>query len=373
MFVVPMKLPRLVLCWLGFGVAGATAGRAEVGNELEFSGETIRAEDIVLGRGTAAARLLRGDSELTITVSRSVVEFDYRPAPFDFRGLAVTRDEASAGLRFAGQNRVRGGAVTVLGALGGYRGYTSYRSAWLDEYYRQQFSALSGAPGLNTYREASPAGFDGSLGARWEYVPGSAFSQLALGLAQDRISPGYEIGFEGLRRTPDTLATRSLSWSFENVLTSRLRSRVELRMADTSGRERRWGGEAELRAALGERWITRASFGGAKEDPTFESTFGGLALEREVGGGFSAYVEGRRYRDTGEIENALLFSSAAPGLHSRSWGVGLRRDGERWNGRVTLARLETDFAPTNLNTDFFRNLYRDRHWFTLEAAFSVRL
>jgi hypothetical protein len=368
-----MKAWRVILSGLGVSLGLMGPSRAEGGNWLEFSGETIRSEDIALGRGTAAARLLQGDTEVTFTVSRSALEFDYRPAPFDFRGVAVTRDEASSALRVAGQQRVRGGIFTVLGAVGGYRGYTSYRSAWLDEYYRQQFSALSGTPGLNTYRKAAPAGFDGSLGVRWEYVPGSAITQLTWGLAQDRISPGYEIGFAGLRRTPDTLATNSLTWSFENVLTSRLRSRVELRTADTSGRDRRIGGEAELRAALGERWIARASVGGASEDPTFESTFGGLAVEREVGGGFSAYVEGRRYRDTGEIENALLFSSAAPGLRTRSWGVGLRRDGERWNGRVTLARLETDFAPTNLNTDFFRVLYRDRHWFTFEAALSVRL
>ena len=345
---------------------------ADVGTWGEFSAESIRAGDIALARGTAAARLVRGDTEFTFTLAQSGLEFDYQPAPFDFRGQSLTRDETSTALRAAGQHRFGAGPATALVAVGGYRGYTSYRSAWLDEYYRQQYAHLSGTPGLNAFRTASPGGHDGSLGARWEYVKGSAFAQLTAGWAQDRVSPGYEIDFTGLRRTADTLATSSLTLSLENVLTRRLRSRVEVRTAETSGRERRFGGEAELRAALGEPWIVRAHAGAAREAPTFRSHFGGLAVERELGAGYSAYVEGRLYRDTGEIENALLFSSAAPGLHTRSLGVGVRHDGERWSGRVAVGRLHTDFAPTNLNTDFFRNLYRDRSWLTLEAAGSIR-
>ena len=350
----------------------ASAVHAEVGTWLDFSAESVRADGIALARGTAAARLVRGDMEFTFTAAQSALEFDYVPVSFDFQGQALTRDETSTALRAAGQHRFGGGALTGLAALGGYRGYTSYRSAWLDEYYRQQYGALAGTPGLDTFRTASPAGLDGSLGARWEYVRGSAFAQLTAGLAQDRVSPGYEIDFTGLRRTPDTLATSSLTLSLENVLSRRLRSRVELRTADTSGRERRFGGEAELRAALGEAWIARAHIGAAREEPTFTSLYGGLALEREIATGVSAYVEGRLYRDTGEIENALLFSSAAPGLRTRSLGVGLRRDGDRWSARLAVTRLGSDFAPTNLNTDFFRNLYRDRDWLSVDAALSIR-
>jgi hypothetical protein len=359
-------------------VAACTAGAlspalwADVGTWGEFSGELLRADDISLVRGTAAARLVRGDTEFTFTVAKSAVAFDYQPAPFDFRGQSLTRDETSTALRSTGQHRFGGGTATALFSFGGYRGYTSYRSAWLDEYYRQQYAGLGGTPGLDTFRTAAPRGHDGSLGARWEYVRGSAFAQLTAGWAQDRVSPGYEIDFIGLRRTPDTLATSSVTLSLENVLTRRLRSRVELRTAETSGRERRFGIESELRVALGEQWIARAHAGAAREEPTFRAHFGGLAVERELGAGFSAFVEGRLYRDTGEIENALLFSSAAPGLRTRSLGVGVRHDGERWSGRLAVGRLRTDFAPTNLNTDFFRHLYRDRDWLTLEAAGSVR-
>ncbi len=362
-------LPRLLALAAALPLAALCA---DSGTTAELSVESIRADDVALARAAASARLTRGHTEFTFTAAQSAVEFDYEPAPFDFRGQALTRRESNTALRVAGQHRIAGGAVTALAGLGGYRGYTSYRSAWLDEYYRQQYAPLAGTPGIGAFREASPVGRDASLGTRWEYVKGSAFAQLTAGYAQDRVAPGYEIDFDGLRRGSDTLATASASLSFENVLSRRVRSRLELRLADTSGRERRVGGEAEVRAALGEAWIVRAHLGGARERPTFTSHFGGLALERELAAGLSGYVEGRLYRDTGEIENALLFSSAAPALRSRTLGVGLRRDGERWSWRVAATRLFTEHAPTNPNTDFFRNLYRDRHWLSLQAALSAR-
>lgn len=349
-----------------------TSLRADSGTTAELAVESIRAGDVALTRAATSARLTRGHTEFTFTAVQSALDFDYQPAPFDFRGQALTRRENSGALRLAGQHRIAGGAATALAGLGGYRGYTSYRSAWLDEYYRQQYAALAGTPGLDAFRDASPAGRDVSLGARWEYVKAGAFAQLTAGYAQDRVAPGYEIDFDGLRRGRDTLATASASLSFENVLSRRVRSRLELRAADTSGRERRVGGETEVRAALGEPWIVRAHVGGARERPAFTSHFGGVALERTLAAGLSGYIEGRLYRDTGEIEHALLFTSAAPALRSRSLGLGLRRDGERWSWRIAATRLITDHAPTNLNTDSFRNLYRDRHWLSWQAAISAR-
>ena len=59
---------------------------ADVGTWGEFSAESIRASDIALARGTAAARLVRGNTEFTFTLAQSALEFDYVPAPFDFSG-----------------------------------------------------------------------------------------------------------------------------------------------------------------------------------------------------------------------------------------------------------------------------------------------
>ena len=45
--------------------------RADVGTWGEFSAESIRAADLAMARGTAAARLVRGDTEFTFTVAES--------------------------------------------------------------------------------------------------------------------------------------------------------------------------------------------------------------------------------------------------------------------------------------------------------------
>ena len=364
-----MKPPGRMLWWF-LGLLSALRAGPEVRTEMAV--EAIRSSDVELARAALSSRLARGYTEFTVTAARSTIGIDYRPAPFDFRGAAVVRREANTALRIAGQHRPGGGALTGLFGLGGYRGYTSYRSVWLDEYYRQQYANLGRGPGLETYRTADPAGREVSFGTRWEYIKGNAFAQLGAAYARDRIAPGYEIDFAGLRRGADTLGTASVSLAFENVLSRRVRSRVEVRAADTSGRETRFGGEAEVRAALGEQWIARFHAGGARERPAFVSRFGGLAVERALGAGLSGFVEGRLYRDSGEIENALLFSSASPALRSRAWGAGLRRDGERWSWRLSANRLRTDHAATNPNTDFFRHLYRDRTWLTWQAAVSAQ-
>jgi len=192
--------------------------------------------------------------------------------------------------------------------------------------------------------------------------------QLGYARSQDDVAPGYEIDFAGLRRGAETLVTNTVTVAFENVLTPRLRTRSELRVAATSEREPRYGAEASAHYALGERWIVRTDLGASEEQPTFRSHFGGAELECAVTETLAIFAGGQLYRDTGEIENALLFTSAAPGLRSRRADLGVRHDGERLSWRVSVGTVSGDFAPTNRNTDFFQNLYRDRHWLALRAA-----
>ena len=74
---------------------------------------------------------------------------------------------------------------TLLGSGGLYDGFADYRSRWLDEYYRQQFSTIPG------YQKADPKGFNVSAGLRWEYAPTTAFLQVEGGYLWDQIAPGY--------------------------------------------------------------------------------------------------------------------------------------------------------------------------------------
>jgi hypothetical protein len=148
---------------------------------------------------------------------------------------------------------------------------------------------------------------------------------------------------------------------------------VSFRASDTTDRSTRYGLDAALHIAVADHWVTRLNVGRAEEDPLFEAHFGSIALERTLSENLSGFVGFRVYEDTGEIENALLFTSAAPGLDSERWGVGLRWMGEHWSARLYIAKLETDYEPTQVNTDFFQNLYADRDWNIYQFAISRSL
>jgi len=330
---------------------------------VEFEAEVLQASDITLTQAADTLRLNRGATEAALTLGFGTLAIDYAPVAFDLFGSARGRKETALSAQLALRHRA-GPRLELLGSLGARDGFDSYRALWLDEYFRQRFE---GRPG---YRSAQPRGAAFSGGARWEYQLASGFVQLGYARSQDDVAPGYEIDFAGLRRGAETLVTDTVTLGFENVLTERLRTRVELRVATTSEREPRYGAEISARYALGERWIVRADAGASDERPTFRAQYGGAELEFSATETFAIFFGAQLYRDTGEIENALLFSSAAPGLRSRRADLGLRRDGERLSWRVSVGRVAGDFAATNRNTDFFQNLYRDRSWLALRAAAS---
>lgn len=357
---------RLIAGLAALGVSFA-ALRAE--RSVETSFEAATTSDVALWQAGAVAKFDRRAAEYTLGLASTLNEIDYRPVPFDFQGYR--RNFHRTNLAAQGAVRLQTGrAWTLLGGAGVYSGFTNYRSIWLDEYYRQQYAGLTF---LSGYRPAHPRGFNLSAGARWEYLPATGFLQANLSWLQDQVAPGYEIDFDGLHRGQDSLSTAALEVTLENVVTPRLRSLVTLRAVRTTDRQVRVGAELAAHYALGDRWTLRASFGGAHENPTFIARFADLALERELRPHWFLAVTGRVYRDTGEIENALLFTSAAPPLSSRQFGVSLRGEYDRVSWRLSFSPLIARSAPTNPNTDFFQYLYRDRDWTLIRAAVSFAL
>ncbi len=346
-----------------FGASAAEPAARILGAtpSAEFGTEVLRASDITLTQAADTLRLDWGKTEAALTLGYGTLAIDYAPVAFDFLGSARGRRETALSAQVALRHHA-GPRLELLAGAGARDGFDSYRALWLDEYFRQRYEGRAG------YRRAQPRGAAFSGGARWEYRPASGFVQLGYARSQDDVAPGYEIDFAGLRRGAETLVTDTVTLGFENVLTPRLRTRAELRVAGTSGREPRYGAEVSARDALGERWIVRADAGASDEWPTFRAHYGGAELEFAVTESLAIFVGAQLYRDTGEIENALLFTSAAPGLRSRPGELGVRHDGERLAWRVAIGTVEGDFAATNRNTDFFKNLYRDRHWLALRAA-----
>jgi hypothetical protein len=83
-------------------------------------------------------------------------------------------------------------------------------------------------------------------------------------------------------------------------------------------------------------------------------------------------LTGRYYKDTGEIENSLLTTSAAPPLQSWEIGLGVRYAWGRSALKVYVAPFWTDYAPSGDASAEFIHLYEDRNWVLAQIAFSLQ-
>jgi len=318
------------------------------------------ATDVQLTQGSASYRVGPGLWEASLNAGFGTIGLDYAPVGFDFLGQNARVDELRAFTQAAGRWRLFE-VLTLVAGGGIYDGFTDYRSAWLSEYYRQQFSTLPG------YIAPTPAGHNLSGGLRWEYLPATGFAQLDFSYLNDEIAPGYEIDFDGLRHGRPFLYTTVWRLAFENVLHRRLRVMHEFRRIDTSDRELRLGYQGSVNLALGERWIVKAQGGATTEQPEFDAWYVGGTVEYEIAPRWQLSAGGRYYADSGEIENSN-FSNAAPPLHAWQAGVGMRYVTERWSFKLYAAPYATRYDPFGIGTAFFANLYRGRNWALVQTA-----
>jgi hypothetical protein len=324
--------------------------------------EGLAASDINLTQSRLTYGQARPDIDWTASLALGTYGVDYQPVSFDFLGHPARLEEHRVSGQLEGRFRVSE-RWTLLGSGGAYNGFTDYRSLWLTEYYRQQFSGIPG------YDRADPHGENGSAGLRWEYLPSSGFLQTDVSFLHDAIAPGYEIDFTGLTRGREDLASIVYHLGSENILTRRIRVQNDIRLTDTTDRDLRFAYLGAINVAIGEHWVARANVGFTHEEPSFRAVFTGLTLEVEPAQGWLISVSGRYYSDTGEIENAL-FSAAAPGVDSWQVGLGVRRVWGRNSVKVFAAPYFTHYEPFGIGTAFFQNLYKSRDWGLLQIAFA---
>ncbi len=353
--LIPLSLGAQKRALGGLNWSGVWRGEADL--------ETVWCNDILLVESALGFRQRLGRRGLNLSVSYGYFQLDYAPADFDPFGIERQRSEDRTGFQLGLlQSLSKRWEVTASGGV--YHGYTDHRSLWLDEYYRQQFG------NLEDYEESDPWGYNLSAGLRWEYIPSSGFIQLQALFSRDDVAPGYEIDFDGLFRGTETLYTWTGRISFENVLTSRIRSLNEFIITDTTDREIRSAYQGSLNWALTRRWVARAVLGGALEKPEFDAYYFSFGLDFDCTSSLLFSFSGRYYSDTGEIEDALLFSSAAPALESYQLGLGLRWVKNLYSFKLFVARYFTRYEDPGIGVASFVNLYRDRNWTIVQCAFS---
>lgn len=350
------------------------AGSGAVLEALETGIEWMQADDVAIGDGLVQWRREGPDWFHRLTLSSGWLEIDYEPAMVDIFGHPETvreeRISAEWAAHYALAERWR-----VEGTLGAYDGFTGYRSLWVSRWYQQFFAGL---PGLE---EPDPRGAVATLGTRWEYLPASGFLSASFTFARDRIAPGYDEvfaeseGLVGVAPFRSELDTVAFSLATENILTGRLRSRIEYRFAQQSERDARHGLSGELRYALSRNWFARLDAGGAWEQGAaeatrdFEANWVDAGLTWELTPAWSVDLQGGFYRDNGEIENALGFSSAAPEVEVWNSRIGLRHTAGAHAWHVSLGVRSADYAPVAFNNLFFGPLYADRTFLTASAAY----
>jgi thiol-disulfide isomerase/thioredoxin len=349
----------------GAGLIEAATG-PPVGRRGDISFEALLASDIKITSTTLNYGQQHGGTQWRINYTHNTIGEDYEPyALFDFLGYPEhITDDYDAGAVSLRQKLSDPLTLSVAG--GGYAGFTDYRSLWLANYYKQQFSFL---PGYETPR---PYGYNASAALRWEYLPATGFAEASFLYAHDEIAPGYEYEPElGLLRGLERLETYSPTLKFENLLSRRVRMLNELQITFTTGREVRWAYRNSINFALGERWVWRTLGGYTFENPTLRAWFAGATLEYEIATHWLVNVSGMYYTDTGEIENSAFISTAAPGLETWQGGLGLRYAGETSSFSISVAPILANYEPVQVGTRPFTNLYRDREWVSLQAAWSI--
>lgn len=341
---------------------------------IETDLEGAWASDMLLTDSRVTFRQQIDEVEWDASFSYASFDIDYRPfIGFDPSGFEEDLDED----RFGGQVNLRYAMLDPLTLLAGggiYDGYPDYRRVWIANRYRQKYDNPD-FPRIPGYEEPDPKGWNVSAGARWEYLPLKGFAEMKLGYAADQTAPGYEDSQDNMNnylllRGREHLQTKSAALSSENVLTSWLRTLNEFALIDTTDRDLRFTYQGSLNVALGPAWVLRSYGGVSTEEPQFDAWFAGSTLEWEPIRSLFLGVTGRYYEDTGEIENSLFTSSAAPPLRSWELGVGVRYVWQRASVKVYVAKFRTDYDPITASTAEFTYLYADRNWGLAQIAWS---
>jgi len=341
----------------------------QVTSELTLDMAAMIASDIRIMDMQADYRQEHPSSEFRLAVS-------YRPTRMDFESehLDVKRhkrlEEDHFGVQ-AGVSSDLSESLTLKMDGGAYDGFQTYRALWMDAYNRLKFSDPDPLEaGSARYRDAHPWGYNVSPSLRWEYLPDSGFATLGASYQYDKVSPGFD--GPPLVRLRDTYETVGAHLSFENVLTRRLRTMVEGRVDDTTDRKNRVTLQGVCHYALAEDWVVRTAIGYAREAPHFSAKTVSAALERDWRSTWFVCVFGRYYEDTSEIDNGVSVDAVAPPLKTYQAGLGIRRKGHRSAVKLDIGPCFSRYKLHPKRNADFDQLYKDRDWLSVQAAFQYQ-
>lgn len=323
----------------------------------EFATDWLIAPDIRVGEMLMSYRHLGPSDHWTGRLGYATIDLNYKPGTGDILNRPAHRSEQRLSAQIETRQTLAENWDLTAGIVG-YDGYSDYRSVWVDEYYRQLFEGTEG------YVVASPKGVGGDTTLRWQYLPGSGFATVTLGLRQEVVAPGYEQEIQGdLQRGQDTLSTLQMGLGSEHVMTGSLRLQQDLEVLDTTTRPLRVRYGLGTIWVPGERWVTRF-----RTDLTRESAFHSVSiaasLEYDIREHWFLGGSVRAYTDNGQLENLEVISSGSPPLDTGEGRLFVRFVRDTFSLMAAAGYYATRYDAPEGQTRPFSELYRDRNWFT---------
>lgn len=337
-------------------------------NRVDFETDGLVSDDIEIYKSSLQFEQVAGSWKWSGAVGWMKQSVDYEPFTTT---LPAHRDEETWEYGFELQKTLSPNwALLATGTL--VDGYADHRSIWISEFYDQ-------SNGLNPqYREADPGSIAVSVGGQWSYRPGLGSLQVTTGFSRADIVPGWgrefnpDSGRFELVSTDPELDTYSGSVVWQAAVNPRTMSKHTLRFSETEGRELRTQLQTEWAFSLTPELTLRAQLGAAEEKPEFDAIYGGLTLVYEISPRWQVDIGYRYYEDSGEI-NTSNFNTAAPGIQSQEFSVGVLWSQGGTSVRASAGYYDTDFDEiTNPENDVFTNLYQDRDFLAARLAVTHR-
>ncbi|MBC8009291.1 MAG: hypothetical protein H7067_04250 [Burkholderiales bacterium] len=328
--------------------------------KLDASGEVLAADDISIQAHKLDFSVTQGDWILDLGLGAGLYDIDYINAVF----ASSARLEESTVLADIAATRKWGRDWEATAGANVYDGFADYRSVWLAEYYRENWTAFP------AYRAPDPRGHAFALSGVWHYTPGAGRLDAGVSFGRDWVVPAW--AFDPFVGAPvssrEVLDTFSGRLGAEQALNGWLKTELTASYQSTSERDARFGVTHSWAASAGP-FALRISGGYSTEDPAFDAIYGNAAVEWNFLPTWTLTTRYQLYHDTGEIASSA-FTASAPALDTRELYFGLLWD--RYDIALSLGVgfLEADYDPLSTENSFFGALYRDRDWVNVRAAAS---
>lgn len=328
----------------------------------ESSVETVSSGDIRAGLLQADYSGAEGSWIFGLGLGVTGYELDYVPILFG-SDASLSEETAQLSLNITRQwDKVLSSTLRFRA----YDGYSSYRSIWIAEFYRQFFGAFS------SYQEPDPHGSSLGLSVKWDYLPGTGNAIFSLDYGRDEIAPGWS--FDPTLGIPvpgrERLNTPSASLNIAQVINPWLKGEGGFLIRQTTDRQARYSFRNGWAAAAGPVAF-RIEGGYTSEAPGFYAYHASALAEWAFLPRWTVHAGYRFYQDNGEIESSG-FNALAPGLESGELFTGIRWDRGDLSVSANVGLLQTDYEPLSADNEFFGNLYKDRDWVTFRLAASFR-